>query len=303
MELTIEARGLYPLKDTSFYKNCGLSLRQEGQVKRQIVGYMRGHFYIWVNPIVSRDFGAGISVKFKFGQLLEESVQQFEKYFKEVEAMNVWEVFDKAVGNTVKFLSREVGEEKIKRLMELAVSWFKKELNEWDKKLEVEILKALGVAHGIKCKKKPGVYNFTGIVLSNAVFKILNMGKNAIPEYRIPFRIRRKNFRETLLKALQEYRFKVQRAHPINSQDPREWLRRVIKDTEDEVFDGDKEKHLAYYRYVLGNLTEVYRKLSNSEKHRKKLSNLTLKQVKEEMEMEDVMYSEGDKNLGLSLIP
>jgi hypothetical protein len=32
----------------------------------------------------------------------------------------------------------------------------------------------------IECKKKPGVYNFTGLVLSNSIFKVLNMGKNAI---------------------------------------------------------------------------------------------------------------------------
>ena len=102
----------------------------------------------------------------------------------------------------------------------------------------------------------PGVYNFTRIELS-----ILNMGNgNAIPEYTVPFRIRRKKFRENLLKALQEYWFKVQRAHQIYSQCPREWLKRVLKETEDEVYDDHKEDHLAYYRYVLDNLSQVYEK-------------------------------------------
>ena len=46
----------------------------------------------------------------------------------------------------------------------------------------------------------PGVYNFTRIELS-----ILNMGNgNAIPEYTVPFRIRRKKFREFFSQALQE---------------------------------------------------------------------------------------------------
>ena len=67
---------------------------------------------------------------------------------------------------------------------------------------------------------------------------------NAIPEYTVPFRIRRKKFRENLLKALQEYWFKVQRAHQIYSQCPREWLKRVLKETEDEVYDDHKEDHL-----------------------------------------------------------
>ena len=51
MDLNIAARSLHQLRDTMFYKNCGLNMKQEGLVKRHIVGYMRGHFYIWVNPI------------------------------------------------------------------------------------------------------------------------------------------------------------------------------------------------------------------------------------------------------------
>jgi hypothetical protein len=213
MELNIMAKSLHQLKDTKFYKNCGLNIKQEGLVKRHIVGYMRGHFYIWVNPIVSREFGEGICVKFKLGQLSKESVQQFEKYFKEVEAMNVWEVLNKAIENTSESLEGTVTNDNFGRIRELATSWFKNELEVWDKKLEVEIMKAIRVGHGIKCKKKPGVYNFTRIELSNTILELLNMGKNAIPEYKVSFRIRRKMFRENLLKALQEYRFKVQRSH------------------------------------------------------------------------------------------
>ena len=91
MELNIAARSLYQLKDTKFYKKCGLNMKQEGLVKRHIVSYMRGHFYIWVNPIVSREFGEGICVKFKSGQLSRESDEKFEKYYEEVQvqAMNV----------------------------------------------------------------------------------------------------------------------------------------------------------------------------------------------------------------------
>ena len=136
------AKSLHQLKDTKFYKNCGLNMKQEGLVKRHIVGYMRGHFYIWVNPIVSREFGEGICVKFKLGQLSKESVQQFEKYFKEVEAMNVWEVLNKAIENTSESLEGTVTNDNFGRIRELATSWFKNELEVWDKKLEVEIMKA-----------------------------------------------------------------------------------------------------------------------------------------------------------------
>ena len=165
MDLNIAARSLHQLRDTMFYKNCGLNMKQEGLVKRHIVGYMRGHFYIWVNPIVSREFKEGICVKFKFGQLSKESVQQFEKYFKEVEAMNVWEVLNKAIEKTSDTLEGTAGKENIARIRELATSWFKNELDEWDKKLEEQIMKAITVVHEIKCKKKPGVYNFNKIEL------------------------------------------------------------------------------------------------------------------------------------------
>ena len=303
MDLNIAARSLHQLRDTMFYKNCGLNMKQEGLVKRHIVGYMRGHFYIWVNPIVSREFKEGICVKFKFGQLSKESVQQFEKYFKEVEAMNVWEVLNKAIEKTSDTLEGTAGKENIARIRELATSWFKNELDEWDKKLEEQIMKAITVGHEIKCKKKPGVYNFNKIELSNTILELLNMGKNAIPEYTVPFRIRRKRFRENLLKALQDYRFKIQRSHQIYSQCPREWLKRVIKETKDEIYDDHTEDHLAYYMYVLDNLPQVYQKLRINEKYRRKSSKLTLKEAREELEMEEVMYSEGDKNLGLSLIP
>ena len=56
MELIIDARKLYPLKDTMFYKKCGLSLQQEKKVGSLIVSGLRGHFFNYVNPITARDF-------------------------------------------------------------------------------------------------------------------------------------------------------------------------------------------------------------------------------------------------------
>ena len=176
-------------------------------------------------------------------------------------------------------------------------------LNEWDKKLEVEVMRAIRIGHGIKCRKKPGVYNFTGLVLSNDVFEVLNMGKNAIPDYKIPFRVRRTKFRESLLKALQGYRFRVQRSYQIYAQCPREWLRKVIEATEKDLDDGYKQEHLAYYQFVLGNLSVVYRKLQNEEKYHRRLGKMTVREARANLDMRDVMYSEADKNLGISLIP
>ena len=54
----------------------------------------------------------------------------------------------------------------------------------WDKKLKKEVRKAIKAEHGKKCRKKPGVYNFNGVVLGNSILDILNMGKNAIPNTR-----------------------------------------------------------------------------------------------------------------------
>ena len=76
----------------------------------------------------------------------------------------------------------------------------------------------------------------------------------------------------------------------------------MVKETEDEEYDDQKEDHISYYKYVLGNLSQVYSRLRNIEKYRRKSSNLTFKEAREELEMGDVMYSEGDKNLGSSLI-
>ena len=239
MELIIDARKLYPLKDTMFYKKCGLSLQQEKKVGSLIVSGLRGHFFNYVNPITARDFQAGVSVKFKFGELTKESVASFEKYVKEVEDMNVWRCFDKALRGATEYLKgakvgkEPVDDEKVEKIVEQANVWFKRELAEWDKKLKEEVRKAIKAEHGKKCKKKPGVYNFTRVVLSNSILDILNMGKNAIPEYKTSFRKRRKKFREDLLKALQEYRCKVQRGYQIHSQCPREWLKRVIAVSEE----------------------------------------------------------------------
>ena len=69
MELIIDARKLYPLKDTMFYKKCGLSLQQEKKVGSLIVSGLRGHFFNYVNPITARDFQAGVGVKFKFWRI------------------------------------------------------------------------------------------------------------------------------------------------------------------------------------------------------------------------------------------
>ena len=55
-------------------------------------------------------------------------------------------------------------------------------------------MRAIRIGHSIKCKKKPGVYNFTGLGLSNSVLGVLNTGKNAIPNYKIPFRVRRTRY-------------------------------------------------------------------------------------------------------------
>ena len=59
--------------------------------------------------------------------------------------MNVWKVFDKAMEEAVLTLKgKHDGEEPVddkvvKDLKERATVWFKKELIEWDKNLEVEV--------------------------------------------------------------------------------------------------------------------------------------------------------------------
>ena len=79
------------------------------------------------------------SFRVPFSLFCHGSKQQCEKYFKEVEAMNVWEVLNKAIENTSDTLEGTAGKENIGRIRELATSWFKNELDEWDKKLEEQI--------------------------------------------------------------------------------------------------------------------------------------------------------------------
>ena len=197
MELNINQKNLYPIKDGGFCKTLSNNKKHE-KIARHVVKFMRGHFERCVNPTVVKDFGSGICVKFKFGKMSEESKPELEKYLKEVESMNVWKVFDKAMYEAVQSMrgKEPVDVKVIKDLKERATVWFKKELNEWDKKLGMEVNRAIMIGHESKCKKKPGVYNFTGLVLSHDVFEVLNMGKNAIPDYKIPFRVRRTKFRE-----------------------------------------------------------------------------------------------------------
>ena len=130
MEPKIDARKLYQIKNSKFYKSCRLSWKQQKKIAKHVVSYLRGHFHNWVNPIVVRDFGAGISLKFKFGGLSKESVSNFEKYFEEVEAMNVWKVFDKAIGEAVLWLKGKhpVDDRVVEDVMQRATEWFKKEL-------------------------------------------------------------------------------------------------------------------------------------------------------------------------------
>ena len=80
-------------------------------------------------------------------------------------------------------------------------------------------------------------------------------------------------------------------------------MRRVIEATEKDLDDVYRQEHLAYYHYVLGNLTVVYTKLKNEEKYQRKLGKMTVREARANLEMMGVMYSEADKNLGISLIP
>ena len=63
MELIINPKKLYPIKDDGFYKNSMLNSKNE-KIARHLVNFLRGHFHRCVNPVVVKDFGAGISVKF-----------------------------------------------------------------------------------------------------------------------------------------------------------------------------------------------------------------------------------------------
>ena len=182
MDLIIDAKKLYPIKDNGFYKDSRLNSRQQMKT-RLVVGYMRGHFNKWVNPIVVKDFTGGTSVKFKFGEMSKDASQGFEKYIKEVEYMNVWKLFENAMDEVEKYLKGNHGDEEsvdeivVVEMKEIATEWFRKELIEWDKKLEDDVKRAIKIGHGIKCKKKPEAYHFTDITLSNGVFEVLNMGK------------------------------------------------------------------------------------------------------------------------------
>ena len=102
MELIIDPKKLYPIKDGDFYKNSMLNSKKHERIVRHFVNTLREHFNRLVNPTVVRDFREGISVKFKFGELLKESIPKLEKFLHKVEGMNVWKVFDKAMEEAVK---------------------------------------------------------------------------------------------------------------------------------------------------------------------------------------------------------
>ena len=65
MELDINPKNLYPIKDGGFCKTLSNNKKHE-KIARHVVKFMRGHFERCVNPTVVKDFGAGICVKFKF---------------------------------------------------------------------------------------------------------------------------------------------------------------------------------------------------------------------------------------------
>ena len=100
MELNIDPKNLYPIKDGGFGKTLS-NYKKHEKIARHVVQFLTGHFERCMNPTVVKDFGAGICLKFKFGEMSEESKPELEKYLKEVEAMNVWKVFDKAMDEAV----------------------------------------------------------------------------------------------------------------------------------------------------------------------------------------------------------
>ena len=139
MELNIDPKNLYPIKDGGFCKTMS-NYKKHEKIARHVVNFLRGHFEICV-----KDFGAGICVIFKFGEMSEESKPELEKYLKEVEAMNVWKVFDKPMDEAVQSMRGKHDKEPVdvKVIKDVKV-WFKKEIIEWDKRLEMEVKRAIG---------------------------------------------------------------------------------------------------------------------------------------------------------------
>ena len=269
-------------------------------LKEDIVRRITEHFNNVVKDIVYRDFKLGRKVKFKYGQVLDQSRETFEEFCNEIESMNVRRFIARLVVEVNEKMGhykyRPIEEEQKTEVKRCIHEWFEEFLIEWDGELERNVVKAIEAQHEVKCRRVPGVYNFTSQEIPEELKTILGMGKKAVP-----WLVERnftvvKRVHIEVLEYLQKYRRNVQKQPEIQVKSVRGWLEVAMGENETE-----NDKHHRFYSHIYNRFRKALRMVW----YRGNISDqgMSVARFGDMSDIPGAVWNEADKGAGLALIP